>query len=194
MKNHSDSQLIADYRQGHRESLEILFSRYLKPIYSFVYRFVGNSLEAEDLTQEVFLRVWRSLNQFKLDKSFKTWIFSLAKNVCLDFLKKKREVLFSDLETEEGESFFAETLIDPSPLPPKVLENMETKQLLNDILKELSPQERMILFLRYNDHFSFREIAETLEMSLNTVTSCHRRALLKLRRKIIHQQDLKLTN
>ncbi len=70
-----DEKLIADYLAGDEQSLELLIKQYLKPIYSFVSRYVGNGQEAEDITQEVFVRVWRSLKKFDQTKSFKTWVF-----------------------------------------------------------------------------------------------------------------------
>ncbi|MBI4159946.1 sigma-70 family RNA polymerase sigma factor [Candidatus Wolfebacteria bacterium] len=71
-------------------SLELLIRRYLKPIYGFTYRYVGAGQDTEDVTQETFVKVWRNLKKFDQNKSFKTWIFSIAKNTAIDFLKKKK--------------------------------------------------------------------------------------------------------
>ncbi len=94
----SDQKLIANYLAGDEKSLEILINRYLRPIYSFVYRHVGNGEVAEDITQEVFVKVWRNLKKFDQNKSFKTWIFTIAKNTSFDFFKKKKAIPFSELE------------------------------------------------------------------------------------------------
>ncbi len=182
--NRPDQQLIADYLAGDEQSLELLIGQYLKPIYSFVSRYVGNGQEAEDITQEVFVRVWRNLKKFDQDKSFKTWIFSIAKNASLDFLKKKKAIPFSEFDTEDGGNLITDTLADPSPLPLALLERADMAKMLNVAMEKLSPQYRMVLFLRYNDHFNFREIAESLGESLNTITSRHRRALIVLRNLI----------
>ena len=88
--DYSDEQLINNYLKGDEKSLEILIHRYLKPIYNFVYRYVNNKQEAEDVTQEVFVKTWRNLKKFKRNKSFKTWIFSIAKNTAIDSFKKKK--------------------------------------------------------------------------------------------------------
>ncbi len=180
----SDQQLIADYLAGDEQSLELLIGQYLKPIYSFVSRYVGNGQEAEDITQEVFVRVWRNLKKFDQEKSFKTWIFSIAKNASLDFLKKKRAIPFSEFDLEDGGNLITDSLADPSPLPLALLERADMAKMLNVAMEKLSPQYRMVLFLRYNDHFNFREIAESLGESLNTITSRHRRALIVLRNLI----------
>ncbi|MDP2967508.1 MAG: sigma-70 family RNA polymerase sigma factor [bacterium] len=213
MANDGDKILIEKYFQGDEKSLEILIQNYLKPVYSFVYRYIGNAGDAEDITQEAFVKAWRHLKRFDRNKSFKTWIFSIAKNTSLDFLKKSRSALggkktipFSELENEERENTFAETLIDPSPLPQEILERQDVSQVLNRLMEKLSPNYRMVLFLRYNDHFTplevhsaaggmapaisglpltgftFREIAESLGEPLNTVKSRHRRALIILKK------------
>ena len=182
--NRSDQQLIADYLAGDEKSLEILYGRYLKPIYSFVYRYVGGGQDVEDVTQDAFVKVWRNLKKFDQNKSFKTWIFSIAKNTAIDFLKKKKTIPFSEFENEYGENMITETLADPSPLPHELLEKAGMAQILNSAMEKLSPKYRMVLFLRYNDHFNFREIAESLGEPLHTITSRHRRALIKLKELI----------
>ncbi len=107
-----DRQLIYDYlKKGDEKSLEILIQRYLKPVYGFAYRYVGNVQEAEDIAQEVFVKVWKNLKKPALSLSkgfdpkkgnFKAWIFTIAKNTAFDFLKKKKSLQFSDLQKEEN--------------------------------------------------------------------------------------------
>lgn len=185
MKNYSEKQLIADYFKGDEKSLEILILQYLRPIYSFICRYISDSQEAQDITQEVFLKVWRNLKNFDKNKSFKTWIFSIAKNSSIDFLRKKKTIPFSKFENEEGDNFILEKLADSAPLPPELFEKAETANRLSVALEKISLKYRMILFLRYNDHFTFREIAETFGEPLNTVKSCHRRAIIQLKKILV---------
>lgn len=182
MLKENDKQLIVNYLKGDERSLEILIRQYLKPIYSFVYRYVGNAQEAEDITQEVFMKAWRNLKKFDKQKSFKTWIFSIAKNASIDFLKKKKSIPFSKFENEEGGNNLIDTLIDPTLLPLELFKQQDIAHMLTSVLEKLSPKDRMILFLRYNDHFTFREIADSLGEPLNTVKSRHRRALITLKK------------
>ena len=181
MQNHSDQKLIDAYLKGNEESLEILISRYLKPIYSFVYRYVGDSQEAEDITQQVFIKVWWNLKKFDQQKSFKPWIFAIAKNTSIDLLKRKKEVPFSKFENAAGINILTESLVDPADLPDKLFEQKDIARMLYSAMENLSVQYRMVLFLRYNDHFTFREISESLEEPLHTVKSRHRRALIQLK-------------
>lgn len=185
MSNRSDSRLVADYLKGDKQALDILFRRYLKPVYSFIYGYVGNAQDAEDIVQDVFVKTWRNLKKFDLQKNFKTWVFTIAKNTCLDFLKKKKRIPFSALDDEEGNNTIAETLADPAPLPQELLEKADLARILNSAMEKLSPKYRAVLLLYYNDHFNFREIAEILDEPLHTVKSRHRRALIQLRGLLI---------
>jgi len=94
MQNYTDEQLVASHLKGDGEALEILVSRYLKSIYSFAYRHIGNIHDAEDITQEVFVKVLRHLKKFDHDKSFKTWIFKITQNTSIDFFRKKKTIPF----------------------------------------------------------------------------------------------------
>lgn len=177
----SDEQLIAHYLKGNKESLEVLIKRYLKPIYSFVYRYVNNTQKAEDITQDVFVKVWRNLKKFDQQRKFKTWIFAIAKNTSIDRLKKKKVILLAEFETEANENRLTKIFTSPLLPPNEFIERAEVKQLLALAMKKLLPKYRMVLFLRYNDHFTFREIAQSLEEPINTVKTRHRRALQKLK-------------
>lgn len=183
--NHSDNQLVAAYLAGDEVPLGLLIKRYLKPIYSFSYRYIGNARDAEDAAQETFVKMWKNLHKFNPNKNLKTWIFSIAKNTAIDFLKKKKAIPFSEFETEDGGNLIADTLADPSPLPQELLEKAGMAQMLNSAMEKLSPKYRMVLFLRYNDHFNFREIAQSLGEPLNTVKSRHWRALIMLKAMLL---------
>ena len=194
MTNDGDKILIEKYFQGDEKSLEILIQNYLKPVYSFVYRYVGNAGDAEDITQETFVKMWKNLKKFdpqrsrfatlrgRQNKSFKTWIFSIAKNTSIDFLKKKKAMQFSDLENEKGENIFAEKFIDSSPLPTELLERKDIIGGFAKAINKLLPKYRKVLFLRHNDDLTFREIAESLGEPLNTIKSRHRRGLIMLKK------------
>jgi len=86
----NDSQLVQKYLSGDEESLKLLIRNYLKPVFSFVYHFVNNPAEAEDIAQDVFVKMWKNLKKFDQQKKFKTWLFAIAKNTALDYLKKKK--------------------------------------------------------------------------------------------------------
>lgn len=191
MSEINDKEFIFKYLNGDEKSLEILIGKYLKPIYNFTYHYLGNAVDAEDVTQEVFVKVWRNIKKFNQEKNFKSWIFSIARNASIDFLRKtrsagggKKTLPFSFFESDDGGNIITDTLIDPAPLPPEILERADLADLLAAAMEKLSAKYREVLFLHHNDHFTFQEIADALGEPLNTVKSRYRRALIILKESL----------
>ncbi|MCX6813734.1 MAG: sigma-70 family RNA polymerase sigma factor [Candidatus Azambacteria bacterium] len=106
MKNFTDEQLVKNYFKGDEKSLEELIRRYLPLIYNFSRRYAGDPDNAADITQEVFVKVWKNLKKFNTSKNFRVWLFTIAKNTALDWLKKKNALPFSLLkEYQKDEEF-----------------------------------------------------------------------------------------
>jgi RNA polymerase sigma-70 factor (ECF subfamily) len=184
--DHTDEQLVVSYLNGEPVALDQLVTRYLKIIYGFAYYYVGGSAEAEDIVQEVFVKVWRHLKRFDQTKKFRTWIFAIAKNTCFDHLKKKRTLSFSELTGEgEDEMNFEDTLADPAPGSDILLEGRLARESIVAAINELAPSYRAVMLLRFEADLDFPEIAETLDKPLNTVKSQYRRALALLKRKMV---------
>lgn len=178
----NDRRIIADCLNGDEEAITLLIDRHLKAVFNFTYRLVGKSEEAEDITQETFLKMWRNLKKYHRSENFKTWLFTIARNTAIDWLRKKKNITFSVFENENGENSFAETLTDTEPLADEIFAKAEEKDFLNRELSKLSPTNRETLLLHYSEHFTFDEIGKILGQSLNTVKSRHRRALIELRK------------
>jgi RNA polymerase sigma-70 factor (ECF subfamily) len=173
-----DKELIEKYLKGDEKALESLISKYLKPVYSFIFGYVQNQQDAEDLTQETFLKMWRNLKKFKKEKNFENWLFTIAKNTCFDFLRKKRKNLILN----------AENLEIVADLAPSLLEKMEKESLLEKLKKEIENlpfKMKEVINLHYNFNLNFREISEILREPMNTVKSRHKRAISKLKRSIL---------
>lgn len=184
MKGFSDEQLVASYLEGDGNALNFLVERYLRRIYNFAAKYIGNAKEAEDLTQEIFLKAWKSLKKFDSQRSFKTWLFSIARNVCIDYLRRKKIVTFSALENNNDGGNFSDKIVDESISIVEKITKRELGREMSKYLLELSEANRTVLILHYNQQLAFREIAELLDESLDTVKSRHRRALQYLRRLI----------
>ncbi len=182
--NISDEKLIHQYLGGDEKSLEFLIAKYLKPIYGFIYKNVGDSAQAEDITQEVFLRVWKNLKKFDQNKNFKPWLFQIAKNASIDFLRKKKTVSFSRFENEKGQNVFIENIVAK---PANLIGKLSDKKVLSTAMQGLDQKEQKIIKMRHDDGLSFKEIADILKKPLNTIKSRHRRILLRLRRNIIEK-------
>ncbi len=174
MQELSDAQLIAAYLKGDEKAFEILVKRYLKPIYSFIYKNIGNPEAAEDITQETFVKVWKNLKKFKHDKKFSTWIFTIAKNASIDFLRKKKPTVSLDLYEP----------VDCEVSPEQKAYNKSKENFLTNSLIQLSPKYKEVFVLKYQNNFTFRKIAEELGKPINTVKSWHRRGLLALRKQM----------
>ncbi len=184
----SDEQLIADYDGGNEEAFALLIKRYLKPVFNFAYRLAGNSHDAEDVTQESFLKAWHKLKKYQRDKNFKPWLFSIVHNTAIDTLRKKKDFVFSDFETDTGENPIIDSIIDQGPLPDELFIKTENKKLTDTLFTQLAPIYKEVLMLRYNNDFTFEEVAETLGKPLHTVKSQHRRAIIKLK-EMLKKED-----
>lgn len=180
----TDEQLVEDYLLDDKSSFDEIVNRYIKMIYNFVYRLSGNEKEAEDITQEVFLKVWKNLKKFDREKSFKTWIFSIAKNTAIDYLRKKKDIPISFFDDEDGENFLENTLIDNEPLADKKIDIEYNKKEIEKVMQDLTMIQREVIILKYLNEMSLSEVAEILNISKDTVKSHHRRALIKMKKKL----------
>ena len=186
MEQRTDSELITAYRQGDVAALDFLIQRFLPRIYGFQFRMLRDSALAEDLTQETFLKVWKSLGRFDASKSFKTWVFAIAKNVAIDYLRKKQPLVSFPFEMGEEDQLppeEREAYADPQPLAPHLLEQADLRQEIDQAMALLPPKTRTIVLLHDIDDLTFAEIAEMSGEPLNTVKSRYRRAILFLREK-----------
>jgi len=176
----SDEELVSQ-ASADEKALDILVKRYTDNIYNFVFHYLGNSTDSEDVVQEVFVKVWKNLKKFDSSKKFKTWLFTIAKNTAVDFLRKKKMAVFSDFVDSEGNDFIAENITDQSLTADLMFDNNLTVDNLKQAVQKLDKEDRSIISLYFNDGFNFREIAEILDKPLNTVKSRLRRSLARLK-------------
>jgi RNA polymerase sigma-70 factor (ECF subfamily) len=178
----TDGELVISAIAGDKVAFSILVERYVSPIYKFSYRYVRNGPDAEDVSQETFLRVWKNLEKFDQTKSFKTWIFTIAKNVSLDFLKKRKTVPFSVLgEEDDAVDAVLAPYVAIAETADISFDRNVLKQDFDAALARLPERYRDVMALRYTDNLKFREIAERLHEPVDTVKSRHRRGLALLR-------------
>ncbi|MEW5721216.1 MAG: sigma-70 family RNA polymerase sigma factor [Chloroflexota bacterium] len=178
----SDEFLLTQYKQGNPHAFRELVERYTAPIYNLAYRFLREPMEAENVTQETFLRVITSLERIRLDVPFKPYIFRIAVNLCHDLARKKRPTLFTDLILPGDDP--VEALADDAPALWERLEKDELAARVNAAIDELPAPYQTALTLRYVEDFSYEEIAQALNLPLNTVRTHLRRAKQQLRAKL----------
>ena len=159
------------------ESIAEIYNKYYLDVYRFLVCFSGNQNDAEDMTQEVFIRVLKNLHTFKNGSSLKTWIFSIAKHVSVDHYRKRR---FSSIFKE---GFFRQ-LESLEKGPNEFVEQNEMKKIVHDAISKLKPNYRAVIILRGINEFSVRETSEILSCSENKVKVDYHRALNELKKKI----------
>lgn len=178
----TDQELVASYIQGHTISFDLLVLRYLKLVYSVAFHYAKNQQDAEDISQDAFVKALQHIRSFDQEKPFKPWMLRIVRNQALDWLKKKKPFLVSDVETEEEGERLLESIPDPSPLADVLAVQHESSEEIARLIATLPAEDRHLLFFRYVHGFSFKEIAGELHQVLDTVKSKHRRLLLKLRK------------
>jgi RNA polymerase sigma-70 factor (ECF subfamily) len=176
----TEKQLIAQAQKGDEKALEDLIKANLGLVYSFSFWYVKDRDNAEDVTQEVFVKVWKNLKKFDLKKGFRNWLLEIAKNTALDFLKKKETLPFSQLSSKEFD--ITETLVDKSPLPQEMVIQKDAQDLLEEALKKLSLEQQKIVRMHKYDDYTFQDIADLSRKSINTIKSQYRRAIILLRK------------
>lgn len=165
----SDKELIVLARRGDMKAFEQLVFRYEKPIFGFVFRFINHKENAEDVTQEIFIKVYRSLKTFDPEYKFKTWLYTVATNTVYDWLRKAKKSL--DLYIIDDPEIGFETIdkIDSYKI-------MEDKELINNLLQTLKPAYQNVVLLYFRDGFTYEEIGTILKIPINTVKTHLRRA------------------
>jgi len=185
----SDEELIKKVKKGDDTAFQELMSRYTKHIFNFILQYVKVREEAEDVSQDTFFKVWKYMKRFKEDMKFKPWLFTIARNTALDYIKKKKALTFSSIEGDEDDSFnFADTISDNEPLPPELFARKELANELLGAMTDLHPDHRSVLMMHYHEDMTFEEIAEIMKKPMNTVKSWHHRSLLKVKTKLMHRK------
>ena len=182
-----DAQLMLKFKEGDKKSLEELMEKYQKLVINTAYRLIGDRTEAEDIAQEVFLRVYNRSRSYKPQAKFSTWLLKITKNLCLNRLRGKRRhpvvSLDSLVETEEGK-----VLRDiPAPAqarPDVLLERKELQKLIKESIDSLPPKQRMVVVLAKYDNLPYREIARVMGCSVTAVKLRLHRAKVTLKERL----------
>jgi len=165
----SDETLVEWAAEGDREAFEELVVRYQRRVTGFLIQLVGEAETARELTQEVFLRVWKALGRFDPRYRFSTWLFRIAHNLGIDHLRRRR-VPVTSLQREDGEG--RSLSLDPpdrSKDPQALLENTELGLRIARCIGELRPEYRELVVLRHLAGLSYQEIADLKSLPLGTV-------------------------
>ena len=178
----TDLELLARYRRGDAQAMDELVDRHAGVLYAYVRRFLRDPALAEDLTQEVWLRVLRRSGTFDGRSRFTTWLYTVTRNTCIDHLRRvQRRSPETDAEPS-GEPFALEELAHPGPPIVEQVSRRELSALVEEAVEVLPDAQREVFLLREQTGLTFREIGEVLELPRDTVKSRMRYALGHIRR------------
>jgi len=184
-----DSVLAQHYLAGDQQAFEVLVQRYSRPLFTFICRFLGEYDAASDILQQVMLQLYLSLPKLRTGEPLKAWLYQVARNRCLDELRRKRAIHFSELEkgTDEEEQPLVETMQDLSPLPEEVVERRDVQEILLKAIRALPPKFRAVVLLRYAAQLSYAEIGRVLNMPEATAKTYFQRVKPLLRNVLAAQ-------
>lgn len=174
--------LIRKIKKGDKEAFGEIYELFAERIFRYIYFKVGKREEAEDLTQQVFVRVWESLDDFKFRKNpFSSWVYRIAHNLVVDFYRKQKDVLSlnDDIKIE---------IADSLDLDERLYYKEEVKKILS-LINRLPQEQKDILILRFVDDLSYGEIARIMKKSPLTLRVLQHRALKKLKELIGSRDD-----
>ena len=188
----TDGVLAQQTLAGDPYAFEDLVKRYSTPLFNFIYRFLGDYDQACDILQHVFIQLHTSLSTLRTDKPLKAWLFQVARNRCLDELRRKRVIHFSELESvnEDEELSLLAAIPDNGPLPEELAEQSDLQQRLQEAIQTLPIKFRSVVLLRCAGQLSFSEIGQTLSMPEATAKTYFQRAKPLLRTALMNQVQL----
>lgn len=175
------AQWVEKAKAGNRMALARLADLFHRDIFRMVYFRTRSTMDAEDLTQEIFLKAFNNLSKLKEVKRFKGWLFSIAANRVRDFHRKKRfQRVFSSF-SDSQEEYQSDSKVDDSPDALNSLMKQDFWKHVESLLDKLSKMEKEVFILRFMDHLSIKEVSQVLKKSESTVKTHLYRALRKFR-------------
>lgn len=188
----TDGLLAQQAMAGDQRAFEALVHRYSTSLFNFIYHFLSDYDQACDVLQQVFLQLYISLPKLRTGEPLKAWLFQVARNRCLDELRRKRAIHFSDLEaaSDDDELSPLDAMPDTRPLPEELAERHDLQDHLRRAIQTLPPRFRSVVLLRYTAQLSFSEIGQALEMPEATAKTYFQRAKPLLRKALLAQSNI----
>lgn len=163
----NEAQLISRCQQGDQEALEEIFNQYRQKVYRIAYGVVRQREEALDIVQEVFIKLFRSIHQFKGKSRFYTYLYRMTMNTAIDHTRKMKKAPSLSMDEEEGFQFSD----DAERRPDRILDHKELEERVKWAMDQLSPDQKAALIFREVEGLSYQEIAEATGSSIGTVMS-----------------------
>jgi len=184
-----ETEIVTLCQKGDLEAFNVLISRYEGKVLNLTRRYLRDYHAAVDEAQEVFLRVFRKIKSFKGESSFRTWLYRVASNHCLNVIERQRRhpqderALSLDDPGTDGENRLHEVIADPkAPSPEGEFSENEVRQKMVDAINRLPADQRQTLVLFHYEELSYQQIADIMEVPVSTVCSCIYRARQQLKK------------
>ncbi|MHB8062310.1 MAG: RNA polymerase sigma factor [Ruminiclostridium sp.] len=186
----NENSLLTKAHQGNIEAFEELTSNYYTKVFNICYRMLNNSEDASEQAQEAFIKAFRYIKDFKGNCSISTWLYRIATNVCLDYLRKNKNKKIVSLEQNTFENIkIKDSLVSDNPGPEKVVEIKAQKEAIREALLKMNEKNRIIIVLRDINGLSYDEIAEVIKAPVGTVKSRISRARSELRDLLCKEKE-----
>jgi RNA polymerase sigma factor (sigma-70 family) len=164
-----DFKLVQNAKKGDQQAYAELMGRYRDSIFYMLLKMVNNASDAEDLMIEAFGKAFKNIDQYIPSFAFSTWLFKIATNNCIDYIRKRRTSTISIDQTSDDQETQSITIQSDTPDPEEVMINDQKIKLLRDVVSKLKPRYKTLVELRYFNEYSYEEIAEELNLPLGTV-------------------------
>lgn len=190
--NYSDQQLVKSFLRGNKTSIEILINRHKNKVFTYINLLVKNQTLAEDIFQDTFIKVVRSLHEgkYKDNGKFVSWVIRIAHNLIIDHFRKEKQLNTCSNEDYQADIFNSRKLADDN-----IEDLLIRNQIMNDVrllIEKLPEDQKQVILLRHYGGLSFKEIAEQTNVSINTALGRMRYALINMR-KLILEKNISLT-
>ena len=180
----NDNELIIQAQNGNAMALEELIYRYDKMVLRLAMKYTGDSDDAKDIYQEVFIRVFKGLSNFQFKSEFSTWLFRITSNTCISFKRKYNKTNHFSLNDEKNKIYLS-TIPDDNELSPDNLAvNSEYGNKINKALSTLSPNQKMSFLLKHYEGYKIREIAEMMNCKEGTIKKYLFDAVKRLKKQL----------
>jgi len=169
-KARQDLFLVEQAKKGDEKAFAALMNRYRDSIYYLLLKMVNNPADARDLTIEAFGKAFQNIHTYTPDFAFSTWLFKIATNNCIDFLRKKHKTpQVMEQNNEDDDEGYEARIESDSPDPEEIMINNQNIDNLHKVVEQLKPKYRRLIELRYFKEYSYEEISEELKIPIGTV-------------------------
>lgn len=188
----TENEIIERVKRGNRDAFTELMERYQTQVFNIAYGMLSDYEDASDATQEVFIKIYKSIASFKGQSAFTTWVYAICRNVCNDILRKRKKqgISISIYGDDEDESAPIKSVKSDAPTPEETVEADERQRLVREAIASLKTEYREVIVYSDMQQLSYEEIAKILKCPVGTVRSRLNRARTALRKILAEKREL----